>query len=373
MTVALADAMTDTCGGKAGTLGALLRAGLRVPDGFVVLPSATPSTVRAVLARALEACGDGPVAVRSSASDEDTATSSAAGRYASILGVRGVDHVAAAVAACRSARSEGDQAGDGVRMAVLVQRLVDAELSGVMFTPGDPDGETRIEASLGLGPSVVEGAVTPDAYRVDRAGAVVVRIGDKRTRLDRRGDQLVTTEVAIAKRGLRALGDETVRRLAQLGHRIASLRGAPQDIEWAIVDEQVWVLQARPITAPVPAATDRATGPMGELVLSGTPGSSGAVTGPVRIVRGPTDFPAVRPGDIIVCPYTDPAWVPLLRLAVGVVTETGGVLSHAAIIARERRVPAVVGVTSAMSRLVDGARVTIDGHSGTVTQHPATR
>ena len=132
-----------------------------------------------------------------------------------------------------------------------------------------------------------------------------------------------------------------------------------------------------PVGAPDHGASAGGNGPGnrpdGELVLSGTPGSSGAVTGPVRIVRGSTDFPAVRPGDIIVCPYTDPAWVPLLRLAVGVVTETGGVLSHAAIIARERRVPAVVGVTSAMSRLVDGARVTIDGHSGTVTQHPATR
>jgi pyruvate,water dikinase len=87
----------------------------------------------------------------------------------------------------------------------------------------------------------------------------------------------------------------------------------------------------------------------------------------VRIVRGPGDFARVRPGDILVCPFTDPAWTPLLRIAAGVVTETGGVLSHAAIVAREFAIPAVLGVSDATGRLRDDAVVTVDGTTGTVT------
>ncbi|MFC7588449.1 PEP-utilizing enzyme [Nonomuraea antimicrobica] len=91
------------------------------------------------------------------------------------------------------------------------------------------------------------------------------------------------------------------------------------------------------------------------------------MTGPARIVRGPGDFARVHPGDILVCPFTDPAWTPLLRIAAGVITETGGVLSHAAIVAREHGIPAVLGIPNATSRLHDDSTITIDGTTGTVT------
>ncbi|MFD2352169.1 PEP-utilizing enzyme [Nonomuraea ferruginea] len=91
------------------------------------------------------------------------------------------------------------------------------------------------------------------------------------------------------------------------------------------------------------------------------------MTGTARVVRGPGDFARVRPGDILVCPFTDPAWTPLLRIAAGVVTETGGVLSHAAIVAREHAIPAVLGVRDATGSLRDGAVITVDGTGGTVT------
>ncbi|HSK22564.1 MAG TPA: PEP-utilizing enzyme [Egicoccus sp.] len=105
-------------------------------------------------------------------------------------------------------------------------------------------------------------------------------------------------------------------------------------------------------------------------MLTGTPGSAGKATGPARIVRGPDDFAPVHPGDILVCPFTDPAWTPLLRIVGGVVTETGGALSHAAIVAREQRIPAVLGVTGATSRIRDGSVVTVDGTAGTVVTVP---
>ena len=93
------------------------------------------------------------------------------------------------------------------------------------------------------------------------------------------------------------------------------------------------------------------------------------MTGTARIVRGPGDFARVHPGDILVCPFTDPSWTPLLRIAAGVVTETGGVLSHAAIVARERRIPAVLGVPTRRATLHDATTITIDGTAGTVTTH----
>ncbi|GAA3226842.1 PEP/pyruvate-binding domain-containing protein [Oerskovia jenensis] len=403
MLVPLEDAVRDTCGGKATALGALLHAGLPVPDG-VVVPfdahrAAVPHDVlRDALAPALRALGSPPVAVRSSAAGEDTAQASAAGQHESVLAVQTPDDVAHAVLVCwaslHSPRAVdyragldaggGDGDGDGAAsgepaMAVLVQRLVDAEVSGVMFAPDDPGDTTVIEASWGLGPSVVGGAVTPDTYGVvahgilgRRAVRVASRVvADKQTRLDRDGTRLVTHDVPPGDRRRPTLDDATVLRLARLGWRAADLLGGPQDVEWALADGMLWIVQARPITAPLPAPSTDVTGDAPRLgngsLLRGAAGSSGVATGPARIVRGPADFSHVSPGDVLVCPFTDPAWTPLLRIAAGVVTETGGALSHAAIVARERRIPAVLGVTGATRLIAEGSLVTVDGEAGTVT------
>jgi pyruvate,water dikinase len=101
--------------------------------------------------------------------------------------------------------------------------------------------------------------------------------------------------------------------------------------------------------------------------VAGTPGSPGRATGPVRVVHGPDDFARVRPGDVLVCRFTEPAWTALFGVVAAVVTETGGVLSHAAIVAREYGIPAVLAVPGAMTALPDGATVTVDGGAGRVT------
>lgn len=439
MLVPLRESAAGTCGSKAGALGALLRAGLPVPDGFVVPFAAylaavrdldlgrsagesddaarraiearpVPADLADALARALRRLGDPPVAVRSSAAKEDTGQASAAGQHDSFLAVHsageigagevgagevgagemgagevGAGEVARAVRACwaslfspraiayRAASGRDGRPSDDLLMAVIVQRHVDAEISGVMFTPAHPGEETRIEASWGLGPSIVEGKVTPDAYRVAGDGSVTRTVADKRQRLDRRGTRLVVRDVPAAARTRPAIGDTTARRLAELGKQVAGALGGPQDIEWAIADGRTWILQARPITAaPPPPAPPPPASPYGAsgittATLTGVPGSHGTVTGAARIVRGFGDFARVRQGDILVCPFTDPAWTPLLRIAAGVVTETGGVLSHAAIVAREHGIPAVLGVSGATSRLRDDTVITIDGTTGTVT------
>lgn len=368
MLIPLGDADSETAGGKAGALGALLRAGLPVPDGVVLPFDAAVDPVS--LRDALAALGDPAVAVRSSADTEDTAGASAAGQHDSVLGVRGVDQVTDAIRTCRASASSPravayrDPSAAEPRMGVVVQRLVDAEVSGVMFTSDDG---TDIEASWGLGPSVVGGTVTPDAFRVAPDGSLTRTVADKRTRVDRRGTTLVTSDVAEPDRRRATLDDAAVTRLAALGRRVAAVLGGPQDVEWALVDGELWIVQARPTTADLPAPRHPVPH-RGALV--GTPGSRGTATGPARIVRGPGDFARVRPGDILVCPWTDPGWTPLLRIAAGVVTETGGVLSHAAIVARERGIPAVLGVPHATTTLHDGTTLTLDGTDGTVRTHP---
>lgn len=374
MTVALRDADVRTSGAKAATLGTLLRSGFAVPDGFVLPFGTTAADLPAALARGLPPLGDAWLAVRSSASGEDSANGSAAGQYESVLGVRGEADVTRAVRVCweslGSARAVAYRAGEpGVpRMAVLVQRLVDADASGVLFTPTDPVGVTRIEAAWGLGPGVVGGTVTPDAYCVAGAGVSVV-IGEKGTRFDRVDGRLRVGEVAPEDRRRRVLDDSAANRLAETGRRLSERLGGPLDVEWALEGEELWIVQARPVTAAPPAATSARAAEAavaGTRTLVGTPASAGTATGVARVVTGPGDFGDVRRGDLLVCAHTDPAWTPLLGLVGGVITETGGALSHAAIVARELGIPAVVGAAGAM-RIRSGARWTIDGSAGTAT------
>ncbi|MET7282384.1 PEP/pyruvate-binding domain-containing protein [Kribbella sp. NPDC005582] len=322
-------------GPKAATLGRLLRAGFPVPPGFVLPPGAELPQVE-----------DRLYAVRSSASTEDTATESAAGVYDSFLGVRRAelpDRVAATRASLWSARAAAYR-HTGAEMAVIVQQHIDADVSGVLFT-GSP---TVVEASWGLGESVVGGRVTPDSFTIVD-GRITKRLGDKTTRVDR----TATTAVSPTDQARYCLTDSQLRRLWQLGQAVEQHLGAPQDIEFAFEGDHLWLLQARPITIP----------------LQGIAGSPGTATGPARPVHSPADFPRVRPGDILICRYTDPAWTPLFRVIAGIVTETGGRLSHAAIVAREHRIPAILGVPNALN-IPENTPLTLNTTTATITRHP---
>lgn len=254
-------------------------------------------------------------------------------------------------------------------MAVIVQRHVDADVAGVVFTadPDAADGVATVEASWGLGESVVGGAVTPDAYTVAAHGVLRRHLGDKQTRIDRSGTTIVTSPVTPGQQDRLCLTDPDLRRLWQLGQDLAEHLGSAQDIEFALTGDRLWLLQARPVTAALPQSSGEARGAAVGEVLQGTGGSPGVASGPARVLTGPADFDRVRRGDILVCRFTDPAWTPLFAVAAGVVTETGGVLSHAAIVAREHRIPAVLGVAAALTALSDGQPVTIDGTAGTVS------
>jgi pyruvate,water dikinase len=308
---------------------------------------------------------------------EDSATASFAGQLETVLGVRSLDEVLAALRRCaasphtdraRSYRAHLDL-DDEPAAPVLVQELIEADHAGVLFTRDPRTGADAvvINASWGLGESVVSGTVVPDEVIVTPpADTVRVTVGAKQTRLDLREHGLVRTPVPEPDRARGCVTPDEVPDLVALGRRCENLFGRAQDVEWAVRDERIWLLQARPITAlgaPIPAGGRGSAPPL----VTGVPSSPGRAWGPARLVRSVDDFSRVRRGDILVCRTTDPAWTPLFRLTAAVVTETGGILSHAAIVAREFGIPAVVGADEAMTSLPEGVPVTVDGTLGTIT------
>ncbi|TQL03588.1 PEP/pyruvate-binding domain-containing protein [Cellulomonas sp. SLBN-39] len=355
MLVPLADA-DERCGAKAANLARLLRAGTPVPPGFVVVDAQGSDAWVGEIEAALHQLGAPQVAVRSSAPHEDGAEASFAGQLRSSLGLSGpaevVDEIRRVAGSGTSARVVAYAARTGRQpppvVPVIVQTLVRAEVAGVTFTrhPVTGASEVVVEAGRGTGEPVVGGTVTPWSWTVD--GRTVVR------RAGRPGEPLRRAQVL---------------ELAATGRRLEALLGCPQDVEWAIADGTTWVLQSRPITTLADLDRDRAVaGPASRRVLAtGTPASPGTAQGTARVVDGLDDFRRFATGDVLVCRTTSPAWTPVLARAAAVVTEVGGLLAHAAIVAREFGIPAVLAVPDATSALRDGQRVTVDGTAGTVT------
>lgn len=270
--VALADARDEgSFGGKAVQLGAGIRAGLPVPDGFALAAELVEAVARgdqAARANLDELCArlTGSLAVRSSAIGEDSAAASFAGQHATFLNVRGEAAVVEAVEAIwRSAWSQSALAyrrrvgAEGpVRMGVVVQRLVAADVAGVLFTHNPVTGvdELVIEASWGLGEAIVQGAVIPDLYRVARSGEVIARRpGSKEVavRLLIDGDTGHEPVEAELVEKL-CLADTELRALFELASRCEEVFGSgPHDIEWAFEADALYLLQRRPVTGSTAA------------------------------------------------------------------------------------------------------------------------
>ncbi|MFD1635175.1 phosphoenolpyruvate synthase [Haloplanus ruber] len=422
-----------TVGGKAASLGELTEAGLPVPPGFVVtagtyrtfieeagideelfaavdvdsedsaalaaaheraheliMETDVPASVREGILDAYRSVGDGEafVAVRSSATAEDLPDASFAGQQETFLNVTEADLIERVKECWASLFSQRaiyyrNQQGfphDEVDIAVVVQQMVDAEKSGVMFTSHPSTGDPRIiiEAAWGLGEAVVSGAVSPDNYVVDRHTSEVETATVATKKLmhvkDEATGETVEREVPEDKRDQRVLTQAEIERLVELGETVEDHYGEPQDVEWAVAGGEVYMLQSRPITtidddgADADDADDGEGEGEGDHLISGLGASPGIASGPVRVVTKIDHLDQVRDGDIIVTEMTMPDMVPAMKRAAAIVTDEGGMTSHAAIVSRELGVPAVVGSGSATRVLEDGQVVTVDGEMGSVRE-----
>ncbi|MBB6645721.1 phosphoenolpyruvate synthase [Halobellus ruber] len=438
----------DGVGGKAASLGELTAAGLPVPSGFVVtagtyrefienagideelfsavdvdhedtealrdaheraheliMETPVPDDVREGILSAYRGLGDGErfVAVRSSATAEDLPDASFAGQQETFLNIRAEDLIER-VKECWASlfsqraiyyRNRQGFPHDEVDIAVVVQEMVPAEKSGVLFTSHPSTGDPRIiiEAAWGLGEAVVSGSVSPDNYVVDKetGEAETITVADKKVMMlkDEETGETVERPVPDGKRSKRVLSDDEIAELARLGRRVEEHYDAPQDVEWAVYDGEIYMLQSRPITtigddgidvdvdAGEPEAavnggtaveSEADAAESGEVLLRGLGSSPGIASGEARIITKLDHLDQVGDGDIIVTEMTMPDMVPAMKRAAGIVTDEGGMTSHAAIISRELGVPAVVGTGSATRELEDGQPITIDGDKGTVRE-----
>jgi pyruvate,water dikinase len=325
--------------------------------------------------------GNMVVAVRSSATAEDLPDASFAGQQETFLNIRGEKALLDAVQKCWAslygARAIYYRAKQGfddrsVNIAVVIQQLVNSEKAGVMFTSHPVTGEqlTIIEGSWGLGESVVSGSVSPDKYVFDqRTGKVIDRlIATKKIEIVSDGDHgTKTLDVDAARQDAPVLSDSEVTRLADFGKIAETHYGIPQDVEWSIVGNEIFILQSRPITtikrvAP-PAKTEAGDA---QIIVKGQGASPGIAAGRVIIVRDVKDAGSVKEGDILVTKMTNPDMVPAMRKVAAIVTDEGGMTCHAAIVSRELGTPAVVGTRTATSVLKEGQLVTVDGEKGFV-------
>ncbi len=356
-------------------------------------------------------------AVRSSATAEDLPDASFAGQQETFLNIRGADHVLEAIrrvfASLYNDRAISYRAHRGfahgeVALSAAVQQMVRSDLgaSGVMFTLDTESGfrdVVFITSSYGLGELVVQGAVNPDEFYVhkpmlERGRPAILRrgLGTKLQKMQfgdssSAGRSVRTVDVPEVERNRFSLSDADVLELARAAMAIEKHYGRPMDIEWARdgSDGRIYVLQARPETVKSrarPEVEERfRLKSRGRLLASGRAIGQKIGVGSVRVVAGPGQMSSVRKGDVLVTDMTDPNWEPVMKLAAAIVTNRGGRTCHAAIIARELGIPAIVGCGDATSKLRDGQAVTAscaEGDTGnvyegslpfevTITQHGA--
>jgi pyruvate,water dikinase len=320
------------------------------------------------------------VAARSSATAEDLPEASFAGQQETFLNVRGADDLVKAVQGCWASlyggraiyyRVKQNFPHEQVNIAVVVQKMVDADEAGVMFTqhPTTGDNVTIIEAAWGLGEAVVSGTVSPDTYLIDNktdtikqkkiATKQLMFVRDKKTR------KTVKIDVPADKKNAQVLPDEQIVKLSKLGQIVLDHYGKPMDIEWAVKDGEIYLLQARPITT-IQKREAKGGLASGEIILEGLGASPGVASGKVKIVASMGELDKVLEGDIFVTKMTTPDMVPAMKRSAAIVTDEGGLTCHAAIVSRELGTPAVVGTREATRMLQDGTVVTVDGEKGHV-------
>ena len=415
-------------GGKGANLGEMTRAQIPVPPGFIVtadayfdflkeakltdkirnliepldpshsqqlgevagqikqliLDAIMPPELASKIQQAYIKLGRGLVAVRSSATAEDLPTASFAGQQSTFLNVQGDEEVVAAVQECWASLFEPraifyrqQQGFDHLKVgiAVPVQKMVQSQASGVMFTlePVTSDqSKIIIEAVYGLGEAIVGGEVNPDLYIIDKEGLRIStkKIGKQEWQLiknpDGSGEEAnIKVPLLPSSQDQQKISDDDIIHLAKLAKQLEEHYQFPQDIEWAKEDNQILIVQTRPVTT-IKEAAEVELETEAPVLLTGAPASPGIASGPVKIVQAPSEIDKVGTGDILVAKMTTPDFVPAMKRAVAIVTDRGGRTAHAAIVSRELGIPCVVGTEQATTTLTDGQVITVDGSRGNI-------
>ena len=385
-------------------LGALAKTGGEVRQWVIDAPfqSQLTADIAAAYEKMLKgAGGDISVAVRSSATAEDLPDASFAGQQETYLNIHGLDNVLVAVkhvfASLYNDRAISYRVHKGfvhseVALSAGIQRMVRSDIgaAGVMFTLDTESGFREvvfITASYGLGETVVQGAVNPDEFYVSKLvlkqskPAMLRRtLGSKAIKMvfaanRSAGRSVETVDVPAAERDRFSLTDAEAEELARYAVAIEAHYGRPMDIEWGRdgIDGKLYILQARPETVKAQGRGETLRRyrikQRGKLLASGRAIGQKIGTGPVRVIEDVAEIASVKAGDVLVTDMTDPNWEPVMKKASAIVTNRGGRTCHAAIIARELGIPAVVGCNDATDVLKEGQMVTVscaEGDTGNI-------
>jgi len=339
------------------------------------------------------------VAVRSSATAEDSKDSSFAGQQDSFLNIKGETSLIHKIKQCWASlytersiyyRKQKKINEEDMGIAVVVQRMIQSDKSGIGFSIDPVTGNKNsliIEAIFGLGEYIVQGKVTPDHYEIDKNSFVIINkeVSTQKIKLVKVNgyDKEIKVNKKLEKN--QKITDIELVEIALLLKQIEALYFFPQDIEWAIEKGKVFIIQSRPITTikqidnknKETKTENSKKSTVSEIsyeelekdvVLTGSPASPGIVIGKVVILRSIKEISKVEKGDILVAPQTDPDYVPAMKRACAIVTEKGGRTSHAAIVARELGLPAIVGAKKATKILKEGSFYKINGLLGKITK-----
>ena len=416
-------------GGKGANLGELTKAGIPVPNGFIVTSKAyfdfikennlkdkikgyvkhvdadDPQSINVASQKIKKLIEDGKmspilakeiihsylklgslirhalVAIRSSATAEDLPGASFAGQQETFLNVKGEANVVNRVKNCWASlfepraifyREEKGFDHFKVGIAVPVQEMVPANISGVMFTI-DPINNQKnkivIEAIYGLGEYIVQGIVTPDIYIVDKNDLDIIskKVEEQKIQLIKAG---VTSEKATVPRKLRSrrkLTDKQIIELAKIGKKIHKHYFYPQDIEWVLYKNKFHIVQSRPVTTIKEKSEEIKVEEIKKpIFIKGTPASPGIASGQVKKIFSAKEIDKVEKGDVLVTSMTTPDFVPAMKRVAAIITDKGGQTSHAAIVSRELGIPCVVGTEEATKILKNEQIVTVNGSKGEI-------
>ena len=366
-----------------------------------ILDKEMPQDLQDAIAAAYEELGkkmniDQPyVAVRSSATAEDLPDASFAGQQDTYLNVQGAETIIAKVKECyascftdRAVYYREKQGFDhlDVALSAAVQMMVFSKAAGVMFTVNVATGDDQnilMEAAWGLGEYVVQGTVTPDNYTVCKKTHKILEknVNGQDVKLVRKaGGDCEEQMVALDEQNMQKLTDEQIIELAGYAKKIEEHYGCYMDMEWGVDerDGKLWILQARPETVwsrrnkenGAPKEEKKAVTTDRKVIVKGLPASPGQVSGKVHVILDPSRIDEFKEGEILVTEMTAPDWVPAMKKAKAIVTDSGGMTCHASIVSRELGIPCIVGTKSrgeaATTTIPDGIDVTIDATHGVV-------